>query len=566
MINKLQLTNFKGFGETQEVPLKPITIVFGANSAGKSSIIHSLLLIQEAMGKGDLDVHKTSAGGDSVDLGGFNNYVFGHNPESTVMLGYDFKFTGSEAATMMLHGLTSHSQMSPALGGFEQQAKELDVHLDLIIEKQPYSRSGPRLSRYDISLNGKDLMSLVRTAKKDPIQDRPIYEVKYLYHDHPFLNEGIEKYMEAKFLNLDLAELKKPRANEENPQSFLEQALDKCIEGEQVYCSHLLPDMLTNPLSFSGSDDSLGITKGDEVESIYQAIRKPYLGLIHTLLNRIASSMQIDCMHDGLLSYLGPQRMMPERHSHQMDKNNPNYKAGGAYAWEVLLKDSQLLEQVNEWMSSDVMQTPYELRVVDYHNKGQIENAISDLSELLLVPKRLSNQYELERRRMRGEDIDPDEEEHEYTAKDLEQTISLFVFPPGQEGDRFKELRLVDKKTNTEVSARDVGFGISRLIPVLVEAIGKKNQAVAIEEPESSLHPKLHQLLGDLFVQSAMNRGNRFILETHSEQLITRILRRIRESTLNKLPEDMPALKPDDVCLLFVEGTKRVPWFTSCSG
>ena len=108
MINKLQLTNFKGFGETQEVPLKPITIVFGANSAGKSSIIHSLLLIQEAMGKGDLDVHKTSAGGDSVDLGGFNNYVFGHNPESTVMLGYDFKFTGSEAATMMLHGLTLH--------------------------------------------------------------------------------------------------------------------------------------------------------------------------------------------------------------------------------------------------------------------------------------------------------------------------------------------------------------------------------------------------------------------------------------------------------------------------
>ena len=61
-------------------------------------------------------------------------------------------------------------------------------------------------------------MSLVRTAKKIPKVAQ--YEVKYLYHDHPFLNEGIEKYMEAATLKLDLSELKKPRANEENPQSL----------------------------------------------------------------------------------------------------------------------------------------------------------------------------------------------------------------------------------------------------------------------------------------------------------------------------------------------------------
>jgi AAA15 family ATPase/GTPase len=44
MLTGLSIGNFKAFGETQHVPIKPLTLIFGANSSGKSSIIHSLLL------------------------------------------------------------------------------------------------------------------------------------------------------------------------------------------------------------------------------------------------------------------------------------------------------------------------------------------------------------------------------------------------------------------------------------------------------------------------------------------------------------------------------------------
>ncbi|MEA2083983.1 MAG: AAA family ATPase, partial [Thermodesulfobacteriota bacterium] len=48
MITSLHLGNFKAFAEAQNIPVKPITLIFGANSAGKSSIIHSLALAHEA--------------------------------------------------------------------------------------------------------------------------------------------------------------------------------------------------------------------------------------------------------------------------------------------------------------------------------------------------------------------------------------------------------------------------------------------------------------------------------------------------------------------------------------
>lgn len=74
-VTELRLTNFKAFGETQRIPIKPLTLIFGANSSGKSSIIHSLLLARHALDRGELDVFKTDIGGDSADLGGIRQYT-----------------------------------------------------------------------------------------------------------------------------------------------------------------------------------------------------------------------------------------------------------------------------------------------------------------------------------------------------------------------------------------------------------------------------------------------------------------------------------------------------------
>src|SRR5436190_1602327 len=86
MIKSLRLGNFKAFADEQQVPIRPITLIFGANSAGKSSILHALVLAHESIQNGNLDVFKTELGGDSVDLGGFRQYVHRRDAHNRVSL------------------------------------------------------------------------------------------------------------------------------------------------------------------------------------------------------------------------------------------------------------------------------------------------------------------------------------------------------------------------------------------------------------------------------------------------------------------------------------------------
>ena len=75
MLTALRIGNFKAFADPQRVPIRPLTFLYGANSAGKSSIIHGLVLARHALDTGELDVHRTVVGGESVDLGGFRQFV-----------------------------------------------------------------------------------------------------------------------------------------------------------------------------------------------------------------------------------------------------------------------------------------------------------------------------------------------------------------------------------------------------------------------------------------------------------------------------------------------------------
>jgi predicted ATPase len=44
MLTGLRLGNFKPFAATQRLPIRPLTLIFCANSSGKSSLIHGLIL------------------------------------------------------------------------------------------------------------------------------------------------------------------------------------------------------------------------------------------------------------------------------------------------------------------------------------------------------------------------------------------------------------------------------------------------------------------------------------------------------------------------------------------
>jgi len=76
MLSTLILENFKAFGRRQVIPLAPITLIFGANSSGKSSILQSLLLLKQTLAGGDTGDRLLVPQGDLVKLGNSDEMLF----------------------------------------------------------------------------------------------------------------------------------------------------------------------------------------------------------------------------------------------------------------------------------------------------------------------------------------------------------------------------------------------------------------------------------------------------------------------------------------------------------
>jgi predicted ATPase len=102
------------------------------------------------------------------------------------------------------------------------------------------------------------------------------------------------------------------------------------------------------------------------------------------------------------------------------------------------------------------------------------------------------------------------------------------------------------------VKLTDVGFGISQVLPVIVECFYVPHRSIVIlEQPEIHLHPRVQADLADLFVDAIAAREDneprdcQFIIESHSEHFLRRLQRRIAEGRLSK----------DDAALYFVHTT-----------
>ncbi len=76
-LTRMEIANFKGIGSRQGIELRPITLLFGPNSVGKSTILQALHYLREILERGNVDPDFTIAGG-LLDLGGFATLVHNH--------------------------------------------------------------------------------------------------------------------------------------------------------------------------------------------------------------------------------------------------------------------------------------------------------------------------------------------------------------------------------------------------------------------------------------------------------------------------------------------------------
>lgn len=82
----------------------------------------------------------------------------------------------------------------------------------------------------------------------------------------------------------------------------------------------------------------------------------------------------------------------------------------------------------------------------------------------------------------------------------------------------------------------DVGFGVSQVLPIVVETIARQNNLwFAMQSPEAQLHPRAQAALGDLIFKTHVKDGQRFVIETHSDYLIDRFRLRVNRAFREKI-------------------------------
>jgi len=90
MLKKMSLKNFKNFSTLENLEFKPVTVLCGVNSSGKSSILKSILLLKQTMESQQID-NCLSLNGKTVKLGSFKNII--HNHEENSELGFSLNFS-----------------------------------------------------------------------------------------------------------------------------------------------------------------------------------------------------------------------------------------------------------------------------------------------------------------------------------------------------------------------------------------------------------------------------------------------------------------------------------------
>ena len=561
MLREYRLTNFKAFGETVTIPIRPLTLIFGANSSGKSSIFQSLLLLKQTLKEAKNPATALLPKGSLVDLGIYRDFVHRHetsrNFEFEVRFDLELKnisplmqkilgYAGSEKAGISIQffsekegAAVSFDQADIAIGDEKQalisclredETYEIQIKFDnpannseLEFWRHWYNGTKDYIELYDphadmrafteslpvLETPAPNALSAKEKEEKQ-LEDTPkdlwAKEWRAYSEKRRQLEDAIED-LRAKEKEAYLEKLSKYqyedaiedlRANMKSSAFFV--TYRNFLPKSTMKVDHVTEGPFDSRDSFRGFFDSGVRLDGpepppDRSQERYNGMYNEIDGYdISRFVEPVCSTFR--CLLEGL-AYLGPLRSQPQRHyerHYEFSSDTTSYYVGqtGEYLSSILFQRPELVEQVNE-----------------------------DL-------ERLKVKYQLK--------------------------VSKLQYEEGPSPSNVFSLRLVDTDTGIDASLRDVGFGISQVLPIVMQNRLSEKKTLLIEQPEIHLHPAHQAELGDMFIRSALGeQHNTLLLETHSEHLLLRIMRRMRETSTGKLPEGAIPVRPEDVAVLFVE-------------
>ena len=90
MLTEYRLSNFKAFAGPETIPIRPITLIFGPNSSGKSSIFQSILCLKQTLEEAVNPETRLLQKGTLVDLGSYTDFIHGHQSDNNLEVGATF--------------------------------------------------------------------------------------------------------------------------------------------------------------------------------------------------------------------------------------------------------------------------------------------------------------------------------------------------------------------------------------------------------------------------------------------------------------------------------------------
>src|SRR2546427_715019 len=84
-ITSVRLKNFRCFADSGTIPVKPLTIIFGRNNTGKSSILYSLFLLRQSLDSPAYG-ERLNMRGPLYQAGAFADMVHQHRSKESITM------------------------------------------------------------------------------------------------------------------------------------------------------------------------------------------------------------------------------------------------------------------------------------------------------------------------------------------------------------------------------------------------------------------------------------------------------------------------------------------------
>lgn len=455
MLSSIAIENFKGFGiQRQVIKLAPITLLFGANSAGKSSFFHAVFYLRQVFETSIAIPGELNYFSPNIHLGGYRQIIHNHNDSDTIKFVLDFSFDENENNQAIY--------IAPILG----------------------NRRDARTEYYF----GCEKLSIELVIAS--ISSQPGYVKNYsvFWDDNKLVEIECNRNLERGYWDLDV------RFNYGNLElAQIEIPEDTTSDWKTIY---------RYPGAIPRAEDPILSMCCKRNERALNSDEEEFANKIDLLL---LASAQLAKNYLNDVLYIGPVRSVP-----QDDLSPrilpPTYRwSSGLAAWDLLqFLDQQEIDSLNAWLGCDFLNTGVEIvRVALLPINIPINSSAPSIA------------YRIMFRPTNDDAVDP----------------------------------------GPLLRIQDVGFGVSQLIPVLVALLAARQSSVMVEQPEIHLHPRLQTEMGDLMIDACLNGQNKkqAIFETHSEHLILRILRRIRETADNELPDLRFSIQTDDIAVNYFD-------------